>query len=280
MPLDTPQGALTLRERSVSTDPTIIYTPPSYVQSGEAISYGATSVSVSLAKNVTAGDVFAVGVMWENSSTAITGITDTCGTSGGSDTYTILGSPVVGQYNDMQLAYAVVKTSGSCTITATLGASSPTHGRIEIFADEIAGISPANPVDGGQYALNFQSDPAGTNAVASGDINVGRAGDYLWGIAFNEGEDAGIPIAPGTGYVLGGSGTITETEYAVSASPGKAAATFTRGWTYGSFITGIIPFRPGVAISPGNGTIYVEQGSARQTSSCFQRATMNSPPCQ
>ncbi len=262
MPLDTPQSALTLRESNISTDPTIIYTPPSYVQSGEAISYDTTNVSVSLAKNVTAGDVFAVGVMWENSSTAITGITDTCGTGGGSDTYTILGSPVVGQYNDMQLAYAVIQNSGSCTITATLGASSPTRGRIEVFADEIAGVSLADPVDGGQYALNFQSDPGGTNAVTSGDINVGRAGDYLWGIAFNEGEDVGIPIAPGMGYAIGGSGTITETEYAVSADPGKVAATFTRGWTYGSFITGIIPFRPGVSTSPGNGTVYVEQGSA------------------
>ncbi len=260
MPLDTPQGELALRENTAATDPTVIYMSPSYVQSGEAITYGTNNVSVSLPGNVTAGDAFGVGVMWENSSTAIAGITDTCGTGGGSDTYTILGSPTVGQYNDMQMAYAVVGASGSCTVTATLGAASPTNGRIEIFVDEISGVDPVDPVDGGNYAINFQSDPGGKDAITSGNVLVGRAGDYLWGITFNDGEDTGIPIAPGTGYTMGGSGAITETEYAPSPSAGRFAATFTRGFTYGSFITGIIPFRPGGSSLSGMGTVYIEQG--------------------
>ncbi len=260
MPLDTSQGLLRLKESSASASPTLIYTPPSYVQSADLEQWAVASGTATFPKNVTANDVLAVAVLSETPTSTLSSITDDCGTGSSSDVYTIVGSPLEGNRFSMILAYAVAGATGPCTITATF-ASAPSE--IEVMGDEISGVNTVSPLYNDQYSLNYQSANGGTtDSVTSGNI-VAQQGDYIFGVTKNGENDSSMTIAAGTGFTLRqtDADVTGATEGAVqTGSPNIAAATFTNNTNWASFLTGAMVFQPGGTNVPGAGRVYVQQG--------------------
>jgi hypothetical protein len=190
-----------------------------------------TNISVTLSSNVTANNIIAAEVSYDNTIT-LTSITAPCVTGN----FTLVDT-VAGTSRNTQ-AYAVISGSGSCTVTGNL--SGTTNANLAV--QEIAGINSSNPLD--KHAMQKQVGPGtGTDAVTSGNVTTTANGDYIFGVTF---DDAGTnpTFTAGTGFTsrvtLPVSGGLSM-EDKIQSTAGSVAATFTSSGGNDT-ITGIMAF--------------------------------------
>lgn len=213
---------------------------PSYVQGDTGQGTGATRTATP-ANPVTAGNVIAVSVMWNNPSVALTGVTDNCNTGGTSNTYTLLDNPTVSLGNTpVAMAYAVVgATTASCTVTATYASSVSS----DIAIQEISGVNQTTPLDNNQHKIGTGIAGGGTDSVTSGNITTTVDGDYIFGFW----GATSFTATAGTGFTLRdsveASGYNLYTEGMSQATAGAVAATFTPG-SEAYILTGVMAFQP------------------------------------
>lgn len=210
-----------------------------FVKSASGSKFDATSVSAIFGSNVAANNIIAVFVYWLSTINTLTSITDNCG-----GIYTIVGNPTTGSSGRVAMAYSVVGSTGSCTVTANFSGSQ----FAKIIAHEIYGVNTSSPLDNNQHVLNYQAAPGtGTNAITSGSITTTQNGDYIFGATVAEDCSEGGTLSAGTGYAsraLDSSGSCSmSTEDIIQTSAGSIAATFqtTTGWA--NYITGIMAFK-------------------------------------
>ncbi|HEV2210257.1 MAG TPA: hypothetical protein VG167_15880, partial [Verrucomicrobiae bacterium] len=244
--------------------------PPSattgFVQGSVASIFSASSIRATFSSNVTAGDVIAVGVLAVDPTATVTSITAGCV----SGNFTLLdGSIKSSAGSSGAQGYAVISSSGPCTVTANF--SAPAAGAA-ITVHEISGINTSSPLDG--HAMAAQNSPGtATNAVTSGNITTTQSGDYIFGIALDSSR-VGAVFTAGTGYAARvTSASWLETEDKIQTSSGAVAATFSATPGYTQPITGIMAFRSaGAAVMPPPSTKFVIGDRVQVTASLNVRS--------
>ncbi len=190
---------------------------------------GANSISVTLTSNVTAGNLIAVAVSYDNNqpgtATVLNSVTDTLG-----NTYVIVRTILTaGPAQKTSIAYAKNVAGGANTITANL---SQTVCCKTIMVHEISGADLTAPLDGATGSGQGQVNPGtGANAVTSGNLTTTVNGDYIFGVTINDSNDASLVITAGTGETqqlssLTAAGNAMMTEDKTQATAGAIASTF------------------------------------------------------
>lgn len=129
-----------------------------------------TTTCSTVSINVTAGNGLSVFVAdtasGSGSPGTVSGVTDTCGTSGGaSDTYT---SGPTAHSGKGAAFFTIIGATKACVITA---ADTNAGAWLFIYAQEISGINGTTPVVTNQWAGNYQLAPgAGTDVITSGSL--------------------------------------------------------------------------------------------------------------
>lgn len=176
-----------------------------------------TTVAVALAAPVGAGNSLCVALGVGNDGTDIVSATDDKG-----NTYTLVGQTISGTAYTLYVLYAIGLVNSPQTVTITMN-------NAELFAtgivDEFSGLS---SFDNSSFLRQVNPGP-GTDATTSGTYTTAGNGELLWGVGIS--TVAGLGIATGTGFTVGGTnnvaGTFT-TEYQVqAAASASTAATFT-----------------------------------------------------
>ncbi len=217
----------------------VSYQTPAFVQGKANQVYNTDPITAVFDSNVTAGNIIAVAVEWGSNTVTLDNITATCVTGN----FTLLNNPTTLSTYRAAQGYAVISSSGTCTVTADFSGVTGAFNRI--VAHEVSGVDTSNPLDGN--TMQSQSDPGnGTDAVTSSNIVTTQNGDYIFGATFD--MESGLTAAAGTGftsrlYLSGVAGYLSEDR--IQSSSGSIAATFTQpGSAFTDFITGVMAFRP------------------------------------
>jgi Fibronectin type III domain len=184
---------------------------PSHVQGKTGYVGSGRSVSATLDRSATAGNLIAVYVVWSNTSAAT--VTDSRG-----NTYAPAGAARTtwaGSYS-AQVFYAKNVAGGPTTVKATFGGS-VFFGIV--YAHEYSGLDTASPFDGGKVAKG-----TGT-ALSSGSISTTGATDLLFGA----GASVGAVSDGGAGFTVRSLDEGNITEDRVVDQPGSYSATATHG---------------------------------------------------
>jgi hypothetical protein len=239
---------------------------PGFVQGNDVTNFTNSDPPVTFSNSVLAGDVIAVGIDWGISHT-LNSITASCV----SGNFTLLDNPTVYPSNtNAAQGYAVVATSGPCTVTGHLsGADSGT-----IAVHEISGVNTVSPLDG--HAMQYQNSPFSANAASSGNITTTQGGDYIFGASFDAGG-GNIVYAVGTGYTkrISDLSHVT-TEDGIQPAAGAIAATFTViSPAFGHTLTGIMAFRALSGIQASNRSDILSDSRPSATSNHTIAFTIN-----
>ena len=176
--------------------------PGGYIQS--AFNYGTFDGLATVAKafttaNVVAGDIIYVMVWWDSVSITLNGVAD----NSGSNTYTLIGSPLVSGSYSCQAAYAVNVAGGSkWTVTATLSATT-TRKIIAITEIRRAILDAASSNGPGFLAAGL--------TINSGAVTTTTTNDYVIAGFLDGGSNSSVWI-PGSGFnsrisIAGGGST-------------------------------------------------------------------------
>ena len=199
-----------------------------YVQSASISTDGtaATTVAVTFPGNVTAGNLIALFVAFNNVANIIDSVTDSLG-----NTYTLVDTALNFASDSHASYYAKNITGGACTVTVTFTAS---VGYRSLTVHEVSGLDTTAPLD--QHAINTQVAPdIGTDAVTSGSVTTTTNGQYIFGACHVNNTGAGLTVDPGTGFtgresIDGGADSAPlESEDQIQPTAGSIAATFTLG---------------------------------------------------
>jgi len=182
-----------------------------YVQSASnATTGGSTTIAKAYTSNVTVGNLLLAYVYWNSN-------TQTCTVTGGSNTWSAVGSPLTGSgglagYRS-QLFYAPTAAAGATTVTATFSASNTDRG---LSIHEASGVS---LLDVSGYSNFTGVDPGLSSSLSASD-----AGARYW--------FAGAVVAgTATGSMAGGftrrewanfAGNVTGDEVASTTSAQQA----------------------------------------------------------
>jgi hypothetical protein len=214
---------------------------PGCVQVGSTSSEGAQSISLKLPAAVTPGDTLAIGLRWGSSTATLNKISVSggCALRGGFvKPKPFNGSnPLVYGDSTTVIAYGVITTGGSCTVSSTLSAAVP----VQLLTVHELNVGPYEC-----SSMNYQDSPGiATDAVNSLGCETTSAGDYLLGTYFDAGS-SGDSLLPGTGFRLEtySRAQTLLTEDRVQSVPGLATATFTTSALTGQPTTSLFAFQP------------------------------------
>lgn len=217
---------------------------PAFVQGCSSAAYGTTIRSCTLTA-ATAGDIVAFAVYWESTTNTLTSVT-VCGTAA-----TLVDNPTTGTsaHGRMAQGYAVIGSSGNCTVTSTVSAASAVH---EITAQEISGVDTTAPLENNLHSIRYVVvNPAAANGIASSALTTTVSGDYIFGTAEDDGGNAST-LTAGTqsltytvpaNVTATNSGNGISSEYAIQPAAGSVTADFTPSVVSG-FYAGIMAFQP------------------------------------
>jgi hypothetical protein len=178
--------------------------------------------------NASAGHVVAFYVWWKSNTITLDSVT-VCGT-----TATLLDNPTDGGVSSRAAqGYAVVASSGNCTITATI--SSATPGALTV--QELTGVNTATPLDNNIHGIRIPTGQvSGVNSIQSPTATTTASSDYIFSGVMDAGENgftftAGtqtlaytFPAAAGSNDNSGGN---IASEYAVQSNAGAVEADWT-----------------------------------------------------
>jgi hypothetical protein len=187
------------------------------VQSATFLGNGASPNAKAFSSNVTAGNWILVG----SRSTSSVGAWSCSGTNCGAFTEIGTGQGTPGG-NGVRLFYALVSTTGTCTVTLTVAGS---NFRGEMM--EVSGLASSSPLDQTTKASGTSATPS------SGSVTTTQADELLFGVV---GTDGGNTFAAGSGYTLREANldVALQIEYQIVAATGAYAATMSitsAGWS-------------------------------------------------
>lgn len=212
---------------------------PAFVQ---ACANGAVTNKIGCTlSNATAGNVVAFFVYWNSEVATLSGVT-ACGTPA-----VLLDNPYIGMGSSAQ-GYAVVPSSGNCTVTSTISSGTS----LIMTVQEISGVDTASPIDNNVHGILYPGGGSYPNGAQSPTFTTTRNGDYIFSGIINNGGNS-VSYTAGT-YSLNytypaaaagddGSGRNMASEYTIQPSAGPVAA----AWTPNSgafFSVGIMAFQP------------------------------------
>jgi hypothetical protein len=207
--------------------------------------FGATSIAGELSVAVSGNDVLTGSVIcgyvwWSDTTTNMTGITDSQG-----NTVTVLDNPTTDTVNRAAMFYIQNASSGVHTLTASFSTGPSEQ---QIYVEERTGLLTSGVLD--QHVMNGQgSEGPGTDDLTSTAKTTVASGEDIVGIT--KAQFASTPT-PSTGFTqrfnAAGSGNLTA-EDKVQSSSGSIAATFSAG-DNDNWITGMMTFKA----SGGGGT--------------------------
>jgi hypothetical protein len=169
-------------------------TPPSFVQQASAHTAGKTSLGVTPASAVTAGDRMVVEVgVWNSSHSKASAVTDSAG-----NTYTKLTSFTASDGTEMSVWSAPITAGGGTkpTVTATVGAAAD----VGVAAVEYSGLAATNPVD--VMATSTGTTPSARPVSSGSTTAVGANNELAVGFYADSGFSDSLTADPGyTGRV-------------------------------------------------------------------------------
>lgn len=124
---------------------------------------------------------------------------------------------VVAASTSLSLAYGMITSSGTCSVTVT----NSTSGLSEVIVHEVGGVNTVTPLDVTSTRGNggFNSNP-----FSSGTSTTKVAGDYIFGYGTG---GTNVTFTPGAGYSLEVNGAKGATEDQVQSTAGPISASFT-----------------------------------------------------
>jgi hypothetical protein len=223
--------------------------PAAFVQSAFHTAFSGTSSTATFGSNVTANDLIIVGLRTNGT---LSSITSTCVTGNLATTTPFSDGGVY----LITMAYGVINSSGSCSVTANTLASAA----IYLSIHEVSGLAITNPLDGSSTQLsNFT-----TASPSSGNITTTQGGDYIFGY---EANNNGVNISSaGSGFTSRVNDTQSDfTEDQIQSSAGSIAATFTMSSSSGAFVVGVMAFKANNASNGTGGTGGGSGGGSQQS---------------
>ena len=222
-------GNLSFYSNVASATTSSATTTITYVQGNYAAPPSQSTVSVTYSSAQVSGDLNVVAVAWNNSTTALSSITDTSG-----NVYMLAGTPAVISGTGTQSIYYAKNirdaAAGANTVTVTFVGSVPYP---DIRIAEYTGADPNNPVD---VTVAATGDSATSN---SGSLTTTNATDLLYAANYV----ATMTTGPGSGFtsrLLTNDGSIAEDQMVTSTGTYSATAPLSgSGW----WIMQMIAFR-------------------------------------
>lgn len=209
----------------------VLLTDPAFaaslVQSKSAAANSASTVNVTPTSNLTAGNLAAVFVGWNNTTSTFTSVTDTCG-----NTYTVSKNvPYSSTVTGVSLT-APITTGGACVLTATISAST---GRISITLHELSSA---------ELDKSDMAGVASTTTPASPSVTTTADGEYIMGWNVN---NAGRSYTAGSGYTTQETDAFSyASEDRIQTSQGSISADWTLSGTAAT-VSGIMTFKTPVS---------------------------------
>lgn len=194
-----------------------------------------TTITVTLTG--TAGNVLVGFVYWDGVANTLVSVADTV------NTYTLYQNPTSSTAGRGALFVAVLGTTGSITITATLSTTTLRS----LVVHEVSGVDTTTPVRGTNAAGQNNPGP-GANILSSGAVSV-TSGDYLFAATSCVGH-ADATLTAGTTIAW----TIRHTENDLASEERIATATESRAATFGEtgdnqYVTGMVALAPASTVS-------------------------------
>lgn len=175
------------------------------------------SLSLTFDTNVTAGNLIAGAIGWDDATNTLTGISD------GANTYTLLDNPTT--CTDIRAAsfYAKNTAAGATTVTATFSGA---PNNIAFAIHEILGADTVSPLDKHQIDCFTQGagDPL-PDLLVAGPVTTTADGEYIFGFAGNKFRSA-TPNS-GTGFVARTGDPGGGSEDKIQTSAGSISVKFT-----------------------------------------------------
>jgi trimeric autotransporter adhesin len=190
------------------TGVTVTSAVPKFIQEKDnQVTSGKTS-SATFSSSTTAGNLIVVYLIWDNTGTAA--VSDSIG-----NTYAAaIGSTLwSNNQSKVQTFYAINRSSGANTVTATFATAITSYGII--YADEYSGVAQTTPVDVTAAAAGA------SGSLNSGTVNTTNSADLL----FAGGASGNTVTAPGAGYTARSTFVGNMTEDEVVSAKGSYSAT-------------------------------------------------------
>ncbi len=204
-----------------------------YVQGKSATQTSSASVAVTYAAAQTAGNLNVVAVMWGETTSAVSSVTDSKG-----NTYALAVGPTKGTGLSSAIYYAKNIAGGSNTVTVSFNR---TAGYPNVNVLEYSGLDTASPLDVSAAAVGSgTSGNSGSNTTTS-------ANELIIGL----GNPSTVFTGPGTGFtnrMINAFGGISEDRIVSSTGSYNATAVLTSG----AWVMQMVAFRGSGQGSTGN----------------------------